>query len=101
MQRHLQNKLMAALQPEHLAVVDETTQHNVPPDAESHFKVLIVSPQFEGMSLLKRHQTVNAVLKAELQQIHALALHTMTPEEWFNKAGQAPHSPPCLGGQDD
>jgi BolA protein len=42
---------------------------------------------------------VNAALAEELAGgVHALALHTMTPEEWFAKGGQAPESPPCLGG---
>ena len=31
-----------------------------------------------------------------VEVIHALALHTLTPEEWFAKGGTAPTSPPCL-----
>lgn len=27
--------------------------HNVPPDSESHFKVLVVSTKFEGLTLIK------------------------------------------------
>jgi BolA protein len=30
--------------------------------------------------------------------VHALALHTLTPDEWFEKAGETPESPPCHGG---
>jgi BolA protein len=38
-------------------------------------------------------------LKAEFASgLHALAMHAWTPAEWFNRAGQTPASPPCLGG---
>jgi len=46
---------------------------------------------------------VNKVLKDEFKKertdggIHALALHTMTMEEWFEK-GRTLDSPECLGG---
>ncbi|MCB1803161.1 MAG: BolA/IbaG family iron-sulfur metabolism protein, partial [Gammaproteobacteria bacterium] len=65
----------------------------------SHLRGLLVRDAFEGNALLKRHRAVNGVLAEELAGgIHALALHTMTPEEWFEKGGEAPQSPPCLGG---
>jgi BolA protein len=49
--------------------------------------------------LIKRHRMVNEILQQELNgEIHALALHTLTPEQWFEKGGKAPESPPCLGG---
>jgi len=42
---------------------------------------------------------INEILADELQhKIHALAMHTYTPEEWNEISGQAPASPPCLGG---
>jgi BolA protein len=44
-----------------------------------------------------RHRLVNKILAEELDVIHALALHTMTPQEWQQK-GAAPQSPPCMGG---
>jgi BolA protein len=92
-------KLTAAFKPFHLEVVDESSNHNVPEGSESHFKVLLVTPQFDGKSLIQRHRAVNKTLADELSQgVHALALHTMTPEEWFEKGGVAPESPPCLGG---
>ena len=95
----IQNKLTETFSPLHVEVVDESHMHNVPEGAESHFKVTLVSDQFDGKMLIARHRAVNAVLKQELENgIHALALHTMTPEEWFAKGGTAPESPPCLGG---
>ncbi len=98
-QQIIEHKLQQALSPTHLEVVNETHMHNVPEDAESHYKVIAVSTQFEGKPLVQRHRLINATLAEELAGgIHALALHTMTPEEWFEKSGQAPDSPPCLGG---
>lgn len=99
MQENIHDKLVAAFSPLHLEVVNETHMHNVPADAESHYKVTVVADEFIDAMLVKRHRAVNAVLKEELQgKIHALALHTMTPDEWFAKGGISPESPPCLGG---
>lgn len=98
-QATIEQKLTRTFSPLHLEVADETHMHSVPEDAQSHFKVTLVSEQFSGMPLVKRHRAVNQVLAEELAGgIHALALHTMTPQEWFDKGGQAPESPPCLGG---
>lgn len=92
-------KLTQAFHPFHLEVEDESHNHNVPEGSESHFKVLIVCKEFDGQSLIQRHRAVNRTLADELAGgVHALALHTMTPEEWFEKNGRAPASPPCLGG---
>ena len=87
------------LQPQFLEVVNESDKHNVPEGSESHFKVTIVSDAFQGKMLLARHRMVNGILADELaQSIHALVLHTMTMEEWFEKNGVRNDSPPCLGG---
>lgn len=99
MQKQIEDKLRGHFAPLHLEVADESHMHNVPEGSESHFRVVLVSAQFEGKPLLQRHRAVNATLEQELRgQVHALALHTMTPEEWFAKGGEAPDSPPCLGG---
>jgi stress-induced morphogen len=53
---------------------------------ETHFNVNVVSEEFEGRSLLKRHRLVYAVLADELQTggVHALSLVTKTPSEVAN-----------------
>lgn len=102
-QETITQKLTDAFSPEHLEVVNESYMHNVPEGSESHFKVLIVCDDFKGKMLIARHRSVNKILDMELKKdkseggIHALALHTMTMEEWFAK-GKAPESPECLGG---
>ncbi len=90
---------LQSFSPVHIEVINESFMHSVPEGAESHFNVTLVSAQFAGKMLVARHRLVNEVLAEELSgPVHALALHTMTPDEWFEKAGQTPHSPPCLGG---
>jgi BolA family transcriptional regulator, general stress-responsive regulator len=97
-QTQLYDKLTEHFQPRHLAVINESHQHNVPPGSESHFKVVLVADQFADMRLLDRHRQVNHVLQAELTQIHALALHVYTIAEWEQTQATAPSSPTCRGG---
>lgn len=86
---------LAALQPEHLQVLDESHMHSR--GLETHYKAVIVSPLFAGLNAVKRHQKVYATVGELMGQIHALALHTYTPEEWAEQ-GVAPASPTCRGG---
>ena len=98
MQTTIEAKLAAEFEVEHLSVENESHMHNVAPGSESHFKVTIVSPSFDDLMLIKRHRMVNQALHQEIQQIHALALHTLTPEEWQARGGQVSASPRCRGG---
>ena len=92
----IESKLNTHFAPDVLDVVNESHMHSVPPNSETHFKVTLVTSKFEGLRLVKRHQEVYKVLDEELKGgVHALALHTYTPEEW---QGKAPDSPQCLGG---
>lgn len=86
---------LADLQPEHLEVLDESHMHSR--GLETHYKAVIVSPLFAGLNAVKRHQKVYATVGDLMGQIHALALHTYTPEEWAAQ-GVAPASPACRGG---
>jgi len=97
MQSIIENKLNETLAPEFLDVINESHMHGGPA-TESHYKVIVVSKAFEGKMLIARHRMINAALADELQQIHALALHTMTPDEYFEKAGKVADSPQCEGG---
>ena len=96
----IENKLASGLDLAHLEVVNESGGHNVPDGSESHFKVVLVADAFGGERLLTRHRRVNALLREELaNDIHALAIHAYTPDEWRERFGTAPLSPPCLGGK--
>lgn len=98
-QTNIEAKITDALQPEHLEVTNESHMHNVPPGSESHFKVTVVTSEFDGKMLVARHRILNQLLKEELDgPVHALSLNTLTPEEWQEKNGEVRKSPPCLGG---
>ncbi|MCG8905968.1 MULTISPECIES: BolA family protein [Pseudomonas] len=94
MRDRLQSAL-GALEPQHLEVLDESHMHSR--GQETHYKAVIVSPAFSGLNSVKRHQKVYGTLGELMGQIHALALHTYTPQEWAQQ-GQAPDSPTCRGG---
>lgn len=92
-------KITAALDPAYLEVNNESHMHNVPPGSESHFKLVIVSAEFEGKTLIKRHQAVNGILEKELREdIHALSMETFTAADWEKRGGAVLSSPQCLGG---
>jgi BolA protein len=79
-------KLQEAFVPERLDVIDESHLHEGHmghrPGGETHFRVHIVSPAFEGKSRIDRHRMVNTTLTAELAgTVHALAVKAQTPAE--------------------
>ncbi|XOV82306.1 MAG: BolA family protein [bacterium] len=97
--QRIEQTLDQDLQVLHLEVIDESANHSVPQGAQSHFKVVIVSPGFEGVSRIERHRRINALLQTEFDQgMHALAIHPYTEAEWRQRFGNAPMSPACAGG---
>lgn len=97
-QQRIEHKLHDAFAPKYLEVLNESYMHNVPPGSESHFKVVVVSAQFNDQRLIARHRAINSVLADELaNDIHALAIHTYTESEW-SELMVAPASPSCRGG---
>lgn len=93
------SELSGLLDPVVLDVVNESNQHNVPANSETHFRVVVVSESFAGQRKVARHQKIYAALASQLEgPVHALALHTYTPEEWQQRQAAAPQSPDCMGG---
>ena len=94
------SKLTAAFEPvAHLAVLNESSMHNVAKGSETHFKVIVISEVFAGMTLLERHRRVNEALAAELSSgVHALSIVAKTSEQWAKANGRVEDSPKCLGG---
>ena len=98
-QERIEAKLQDALEPVHLEVINESSNHSVPPNSETHFKVIVVSLKFDGVPLLKRHQLVNATLAEELEgPVHALSIVPRTLAQWESTGGSVPKSPDCHGG---
>lgn len=53
-----------------------------------HFEALIVSEAFREKSRVQRHQLVYQALGDRMrEEIHALSMRTMTPEEWSESRG--------------
>lgn len=48
-----------------------------------HLQAFVISPAFEGKTLIQQHQMVMTPLKGALAgAVHALALKTFTPAKW-------------------
>lgn len=91
-------ELLRELAPTRLEITNDSHLHGNPPESGSHFKVFMVSPRFEGLTRVKRHQLVYGVCAELLQNpIHALALHLYSPDEPQGQSAQ-PDSVACGGG---
>jgi acid stress-induced BolA-like protein IbaG/YrbA len=65
--------IAAGLDCDHLEVVGDG----------QHFQALVVSKAFAGRNRVQRHQLVYAALGERMrEEIHALSMRTLTPEEW-------------------
>ena len=80
----IQKNLEEAFYPIHLEVINESHKHKVPKDSETHFKVVVVSPEFEKTkTLIQRHRLVNDALSEQLEgPVHALSIVAKTPAQW-------------------
>lgn len=97
-QTRIEDKLRSSLSPTVLEVTNESHMHNVPRGSETHFKVVIVSAEFEGKPLVSRHRLVYDALSEEMRGgVHALAITSKSPAEWEDSP-VALKSPPCMGG---
>ena len=91
--------VVAEFQPNFVQLANESYMHSVPPESESHFKLVIVTDRFDGLRAVQRHQSIYELLAEQLAgPVHALALHTYTDAEWADSGAGAPDSPSCLGG---
>ncbi|WP_281701942.1 BolA family protein [Acetobacter malorum] len=89
--RRVRGALTAAFKPARLEILDESSRHahhvamTRGPEAgatETHFRVYLVSPLFEGVNRVNRSRMVHDALSYEFGSgLHALALTLRTPEE--------------------
>ena len=93
----LESRLRVAFEPQLIDIYDESHMH-AGPHLETHFKLILVSDYFLGMSRVKRHQAVYAQIQDELDSgLHAIALHLFCPDKW-KIIKDTPDSPNCQGG---
>jgi BolA protein len=86
----LEQRLREALEATHVEVVDEShlhAGHAGARDGGGHYRALIVSTRFEGLSRVKAQQVVFSVVEDWMGgEIHALSMQTMTPEAWAERS---------------
>ncbi len=73
-------------------MIDESHRHaghaGARPGGETHFRLAIVSAQFEGKRKVERHRMVYDLLAPEIEAgLHAIAMTTLTPEESRQQQG--------------
>ena len=87
----IEARLREALDAVHVEVEDESHLHAGHPgarDGAGHFRALIVSERFRGLSRVKAQQLVYAAVSEWMPtEIHALAMRTLTPDQWSDAAG--------------
>ncbi len=80
----LRQKLEQALKPEVLEIIDNSAAHagHAGNQGGGHYNVTIVAAEFEGKSLVQRHQLIYKVLGDMMKhEIHALGINALTPSE--------------------
>ncbi len=84
--QQIREKLTIAFAPVTLEVIDDSARHaghaGATSGGESHFNVVIVSRQFEGLGRVARQRSVHATLAEELAgPVHALSIKALAPGE--------------------
>lgn len=82
----IKQKLISALNPMEIEVLDESHLHaghaGARDGGESHFAVKIVSEKFKGLSRVNCHKLIYSILATELETgVHALRINALPPEE--------------------
>jgi BolA protein len=84
--------LRRAFAPDHLEIIDDSVRHAGHAGAASgggHYRVVLVSRSFHDKDLVTRQRLVYEALGTAMRsRIHALALRTVTPEEWAAASGR-------------
>jgi BolA protein len=65
-----------------LKIFNESFLHNVPEDVESHFKIVIVSNDFNNLSHIQRHKLIYKHLDTIMNDIHALSIQSFNEDEF-------------------
>ncbi|MBS27625.1 MAG: BolA family transcriptional regulator [Alphaproteobacteria bacterium] len=84
--KRIQAAIQSAFDVERIEVRDESHLHaghaGARPEGETHFHLLIVSPDFDGQSRVSRQRAVYSLLSAEFEGgLHALSIQATTPAE--------------------
>lgn len=98
----IEERIRTEFAPEYMELANESHTHNVPANSETHFRLVVVSEAFCGLSRVARQRRVSDVLKDLMKPggVHALTQKTMTPTEWkaSGETSDSFVSPNCHGG---
>lgn len=98
-ENQIKSLLEKAFRIDYMLLENESHMHSVPENSETHFKLILVSGDFEGKRKVARHQAVYAEVSSLMNTgLHALALHLYTPSEWAEQEDTSLQSPNCMGG---
>lgn len=83
MQREIEQRLRETLDAVHVAVEDESRLHAGHGATGGHYRAIVVSERFAGLSRVAAQRLVFAALGEWMDgPIHAFAVRTFTPEQW-------------------
>jgi BolA protein len=84
--QQIESLLREKLSARHVDVLDQSALHEGHPGAQAgggHYHVLVVAEVFEGLSRIAAQRVVYQALADLMEsEIHALSMHTMTPQQW-------------------
>jgi len=94
----IESRLVAALEPSFVEVVDDSARHAGHAGAASgggHYNLRVVSARFEGLTRIARHRLVYHALSDLMPEaIHALAIDAQTAEEAARASTAETRRPP-------
>ena len=76
------NTLSTSMNLSSLKIINESFMHNVPKGSESHFKIVVVTNDFNNLSIIERHKLIYKTLDNLMNKIHALSIHAFNEEEF-------------------
>ncbi|CAN5706631.1 BolA/IbaG family iron-sulfur metabolism protein [soil metagenome] len=95
----LESKIKLSFDPSHFELENESRKHSVPKNSETHFRAVLVSEKFVGVSRIQRQRLVLEAVALEMKEgVHAFTMRCLTPEEWAAGKAKDFASPDCHGG---
>ncbi len=94
----IKSSLRAAFDITYLQLSNESDNHHGPKGAESHFRLVLASKDFEHLTRLERQRALHKHLEDSLKKLHAFSAKLYSEKEWQIKAKRALDSlsPPCV-----
>ena len=83
-ENNIKSLLIDAFNPSVLSIDNESHMHNVPENSESHFKIVLVSRNFTGLTEVNRHKSVYKALGGIMNSIHAISIYSFDENEYKN-----------------